>query len=222
MKELSPGVWQLKGKLPLPNSINTYLVDDVLFDAGAKFDTGPILKQLAGRKLSAHAITHAHPDHQGASKAVKEKFGVPVWIGENDVAKAEDPQLIKEEQPSNTLNNIFFKSMAGPAVTVDRALKEGDDVTGFTVLDTPGHSKGHVSFWRESDGVLILGDVLNNMDIYTGIPGLKQPKKAVTPDPETNRTSIRKLGELDPKLVLFGHGAPLRDTEKFKRFCASV
>jgi glyoxylase-like metal-dependent hydrolase (beta-lactamase superfamily II) len=222
MKELAPGVWQLKGKLPMPNAINTYLVDDVLFDGGARFDTDKILGQLAGRELSAHAITHGHPDHQGASKAVKEKFGVPVWVGENDAAKVENPPLIKEEQPSNLLNSIFFKQMAGPPVEVDRALKEGDDVSGFTVLDTPGHSKGHVSFWRESDGVLILGDVLNAMDIYTGIPGLKEPKKAVTPDPETNRKSIRRLGELDPKLVLFGHGAPLRDTEKFKRFCASV
>src|SRR5690242_10406389 len=107
MKELAPGVWQLKGRLPLPNAINTYLVDDVLFDGGAKFDAGVILKELEGRNLAGHAITHGHPDHQGASLAVKEKFGVPVMVGVNDVDKVESPPLIKAEQPQNAMNNIF-------------------------------------------------------------------------------------------------------------------
>ena len=91
-------------------------------------------------------------------------------------------------------------------------------MAGFQVLDTPGHSAGHVSFWRESDRVLILGDVLNNMDVITGIPGLREPKTYFTPDPVENRRSIRRLGELEPSLVLFGHGAPLRDTRKFVDF----
>ena len=59
MKQVADGVFQLKGRLPLPNAINTYLVGDVLIDAGARFDTKPILRQLEGRTLSAHALTHA-------------------------------------------------------------------------------------------------------------------------------------------------------------------
>jgi len=90
------------------------------------------------------------------------------------------------------------------------------------VLDTPGHSKGHISFWRESDRVLVLGDVLNNMDVITAIPGLTEPKTYLTPDPATNRKSIKRLAQLEPSLVLFGHGAPLRDTKKFADFCARV
>jgi len=43
------------------------------------------------------------------------------------------------------------------------------------VIDAPGHSAGHVVFWRESDRVLIIGDVLANMDQYTGIPGCTSP-----------------------------------------------
>ncbi len=222
MKELAPGVLQLKGAMPLPNSINTYLVGDVLVDAGARFDGKKILKQLEGRDLSAHALTHAHPDHQGASKLVCETRGVPFWVPANDVEKAEDPQAILAEQPDSAIGRFFFKTMHGPGHKVDRALVEGDEVAGFRVLDTPGHSKGHVSYWRESDRVLILGDVLNNMDIYTGVPGLRQPKKTVTPDPERNRQSIRRLGELEPSLVCFGHGAPLRDTAKFTAFCRGV
>ena len=43
-----------------------------------------------------------------------------------------------------------------------------------------------------------------------------------TPAPERNRESIRRLGPLEPKLVLFGHGPPLSDTQKFVDFCARV
>lgn len=222
MKQLADGVWQLKGALPIPNAINTYLVEDVLIDAGARGDGKKILKQLEGRKLSAHALTHAHPDHQGASKLVCERFGVPFWVPTNDVEKAERPEAMREEQPERLINKVFFKMMAGPGHPVDRKLGEGDEVAGFKVLDTPGHSKGHVSFWRESDRVLILGDVLNNMDVITAVPGLRQPKPYFTPDEAENRRSIRRLGQLEPSLVLFGHGAPLRDTRKFVDFCASV
>jgi len=222
VKQVADGVWQLKGRLPLPNAINTYLVGDVLIDAGARFDTKPILRQLEGRALSAHALTHAHPDHQGASRAVCERFGVPFWVPAGDREPAERPELIRERQPDALINRLFFKVMAGPGHPVDRTIGEGDEVAGFAVLDTPGHSAGHVSFWRESDRVLILGDVLNNVDVITGVPGLRDPKPYFTPDPEQNRRSARRLAALEPSLVLFGHGAPLRDTRKFVDFVASL
>ena len=222
MKQLAEGVFQLKGRLPIPNAINTYLVGDVLIDAGARFDAKPILHQLEGRPLSAHALTHAHPDHQGASKAVCERFGVPFWVPAKDADAAERPELIRQRQPDKLINKVFFRTMVGPGHKVDRTIGEGDEVAGFQVLDTPGHSAGHVSFWRESDRVLILGDVLNNMDVITGIPGLHDPKPYFTPDPAENRRSARRLAELEPSLVLFGHGAPLRDTRKFTDFVASL
>ena len=75
---------------------------------------------------------------------------------------------------------------------------------------------------RESDRVLILGDVLNNMDVITGLPGLKDPKPYFTTDPALNRRSAKRLALLEPKLVLFGHGAPLRDTRKFVDFANAL
>jgi hydroxyacylglutathione hydrolase len=216
MRQLADGVWQLAG-FP-PNAINVYLVDDVLIDASTKYAGRRIFRELKGRKLSAHALTHAHPDHQGASHAVCERYGVPFWVGDKDADAAEDPSLIGRRQPDSFMAQFFARTMTGPGHHVDRRLHEGDEVAGFRVLDVPGHSAGHVAFWRESDGVLILGDVLNNMDIITAIPGLRLPKNFVTPDPDTNRRSAKKLAELEPRLVLFGHGAPLRDTRKFVDF----
>lgn len=222
MKQVAEGVWQLGGALPFPNAINTYLVGDVLVDAGARFDGRKILRQLRGHEVRAHALTHAHSDHQGASRTVCETLRVPFWVGELDVPAAENPELIRERQPDYAINRIFFRLFAGPGHPVDRALREGDEVAGFQVLDTPGHSAGHIALWRESDRVLILGDVLANMDTTTGLPSLREPKRYFTPDPATNRRSARRLGPLEPALVLFGHGAPLRDTRKFVDFCARL
>ncbi|MCL6440758.1 MAG: FAD-dependent oxidoreductase [Thermoleophilum sp.] len=131
-------------------------------------------------------------------------------------------ELIVERQPDHPLNRMSYRHWAGPGHKVDRVLREGDEVAGFRVLHVPGHSAGHIALWREHDGVLILGDVVNNIDTLTGIPGLYEPKAFFTPDPAANRRSARRLGELEPRLVLFGHGAPLRDTAKFVAFCSSL
>lgn len=216
MKQLADGVWQLSG-FP-PNAINVFLIGDVVVDAASRYAGRRILRQLRGHGVSAHALTHAHPDHQGASKQLCETLGIPYWVGEADVPVAEDPTLIVERQPPHPIARTSYRLFTGPGHPVDRALKEGDEVGGFKVLDTPGHSAGHISFWRESDRVLILGDVLNNMNVSTGLPGLYEPKPYYTPDPAENRRSARRLAELEPRLTLFGHGAPLRDTRKLVDF----
>jgi glyoxylase-like metal-dependent hydrolase (beta-lactamase superfamily II) len=220
MKEIAPGVWQLSAVAR--NLINVYLVGDVLIDAGAKPDRRRILKQLQGRPLSAHALTHAHADHQGASKAVCETFGVPFWVHEADAPAAEEPRVIKERQPNHPINTLFFKLFAGPGHPVDRRLHEGDEVAGFEVLHVPGHSAGHVAFWRESDRVLIAGDVITTIDTLTLLPGLREPKKFFTPDPAQNRLSIKRIAALEPAVVAVGHGPPLRDPAKLSAFAASL
>ena len=221
MKQHADGVWHLNTFL-FPNGVNAYLVGDVLVDAGTRRSGKGILRDLEGHTVTAHALTHAHADHQGASHEVCTKLGIPYWVPENDVPPAEDPSLIGERQPDHFIAQFFVKVFAGPGHPVDRHLHEGDEIAGFQVLDVPGHSAGHIAFWRESDRTLILGDVLNNMDVLTGIPGLREPKNFLTPDPARNRESIKRLGPLEPNLVLFGHGAPLRDTQKFVDFCARV
>jgi glyoxylase-like metal-dependent hydrolase (beta-lactamase superfamily II) len=126
------------------------------------------------------------------------------------------------EQERHWVNRLIEWAWAGPAHPDARRLEEGDEVGGFTVLDVPGHSPGHVAYWREADRVLVLGDVLNNMDVATGIRGLREPKGIFTPDPARNRRSARRLAALEPALVCFGHGPPLRDTRRFVDFVSSL
>lgn len=219
MKQLAEDVHMLKG-LP-PNAINVYLVGEVLIDAATRQAEKRIFKQLAGRRISAHALTHVHPDHQGCSHVVCERLGVPLSCGQEDVPAMESGPVVGSKVPA-LLRRFQDRYWCGPPHPVDRALHEGDEVAGFTVLETPGHTRGHVAFWRESDRVLILGDVLNGMNVMTGVPGLKEPPDVFTADPARNRVSARRLAELRPALTCFGHGAPLRDPGKLAEFVARM
>jgi hydroxyacylglutathione hydrolase len=220
VKQLADGVWQLSG-LP-PNAINVYLVEDVLVDAATRLAARRILRQLDGRQVSAHVLTHAHPDHQGASHTVCERLGIPLWCGEGEADVVERPELVKEREPGAKINNLIWRLGAGPAHPVARRLSEGDEVAGFKVLDVPGHSAGHIALWRESDRVLIAGDVLISMNLITTVPGLDEPPTRFTPDPARNRESIKRIAALEPRLACFGHGPPWRDTAKLTQFASGL
>lgn len=216
MKRLAEDVWQISS-FP-PNSINAYLVGDVLVDAATRTSRKRILRELRGHAVSAHVLTHAHADHQGASHAVCEELSVPLWVGTRDADAAEEPRLMLERSPSHPITRLFWHSFHGPGHSVDRTLAEGDEVAGFTVMETPGHSAGHLSFWRESDRTLIVGDVMSSADSITQLPGMHEAKAFFTADPAENRRSAKRFAELEPALALFGHGPPLRDPAKFTAF----
>ncbi len=68
-----------------------------------------------------------------------------------------------------------------PAHRVTRRLREGDEVAGFTVLDVPGHSPGHIALWREADRTLICGDVFFNLPRLGSAAGLPDVRPAAQP-----------------------------------------
>jgi hydroxyacylglutathione hydrolase len=210
MRTLALDVHQLGGRPP--NAINVYLVGDVLVDAGTPSARRRILRELGAREVAAHVVTHAHPDHFGASHAVCEQLGLPLWTGEHDADAVATgrPMLV----PSR-LGSLLARGPMPPAHPVARRLREGDTVgAGFSVLDAPGHTPGHIALWREGDRTLIAGDVFFNL------PRLGPPPRFLTVDPDANRASMQRLAELRPALVLFGHGPPLRDPDALARVAA--
>jgi hydroxyacylglutathione hydrolase len=220
MDEVADGVWLLTG---LRGPVNAYLMETVLVDAGGPWDAGYLLRALAEEDVQGHALTHAHPDHMGASHAVCDGFGLPFWVGRDDIAAAEDPGTMAKDfarlpgvgaLPRNPLGDMLLRATSGPGHPVDHGLQEGDEVDGFAVLEVPGHTLGHVAFWRESDRTLIAGDVLWNF------PRLMAPPGFVNVDGDALRTSIQRLAALEPSVVLFGHGPPLRDPERLAQLAA--
>jgi glyoxylase-like metal-dependent hydrolase (beta-lactamase superfamily II) len=204
-------VWQI----PLARrSVNAYLLGDVLVDAGAKLHGKKVVGALSGRTVSAHAITHAHPDHVGGSAHVCRELGVPFWCPAGDAPAAREGRSVVKQ---GRMHAVMSRTNGFPAVDVDRELREDDEVAGFRVLDVPGHSPGHVALWRESDRVLIGGDVCFNISFLTFRYGLREPLDLPTVDPDENRRSMRRLADLEPSVACFGHG---RRSPARRRSCA--
>lgn len=220
MKYMAAGVWRLK-EIPAP-TINVYLAEEVLVDAGRRWDRRRIFAELEGREISMLALTHVHPDHQGAAKAVCEARGVPLACHADDVDAMEGRRPVQEAAASNPVNRVIRALWEGPPHEVGRILEDGDDVAGFRVVHAPGHARGEVIFFRESDRVAICGDVIRNVSYATGLPGIKEPPRIFTYDPAENRRSIRKLAELNPSLILPGHGPAISDIAAFERFVAAL
>nr|WP_317039081.1 MBL fold metallo-hydrolase [Flavobacterium sp. Root935] len=171
MKNIAKDVYQI----PLfpRNAINCYLIEDVLIDAGIRTSANKIIKALKDKSVTKHVLTHAHADHQGSSKVICETLNIPLLCSEPEKAFAENGNVITEYPNPNHIISKFQKNFwAGKGHPVSGTLKEGDQIGGFTVIETPGHSRGHLSFFREKDGILIVGDVMTNMNLLTTKTGL--------------------------------------------------
>jgi glyoxylase-like metal-dependent hydrolase (beta-lactamase superfamily II) len=209
-REIAPGV-QILPVSPR-DTINTYLVGDVLVDAGTRHDVKKLKRMLRGQEPAVHALTHVHPDHQGATHALCETYGIDLRAPDGEAEFMEAGEI---PGSAGSIPARFMRAVAaGPAHPVAKGLKAGDDVGGFKVVSSPGHSPDHISLWRESDGVLIAGDAFRNMSYLTYGPKIALPFDGFSIDPEQVKVSAQQLVNLRPKLVAFGHGSPVKG-EKF-------
>ncbi len=129
------------------NSINTYLIEDFIVDAGIRSSSNTILKSLKDKSVAVHVLTHAHADHQGSSKAICIGLNIPLWCSEKEKTQAETGNATIEYPKQNHIITKFQKNFwAGDGYKVSRTIKENDFLGGFRVIETPGHSSGHLSF----------------------------------------------------------------------------
>jgi hydroxyacylglutathione hydrolase len=199
------------------NGLNAYLLGDVLVDAGTAGTGDKLMRALAGRTVRAHAITHAHADHAGGSRRVADELGVPVWAPARDAGFLAAGRVA----PGARLVKLVLGSF--PPVEAERRLHDGDEIGhGFVALDVPGHTPGHIAFWREADRTLAVGDIVFNMHPATTRVGLREPPRVFSTDPARNRGALRRLAELEPALVLFGHGPPLSDPARLWAFASRL
>jgi hydroxyacylglutathione hydrolase len=215
MEKIAEGVWKLTG-FPA-NYINAFLLGDVLIDGATRWRTGRILRELRGHAPRLVALTHCHPDHQGAVKAVCDTFGIALACHKDDVPAMEGRAPMV---PDNRVIRLGQWLWAGPPCPVAKTLEDGDEVAGFRVVHAPGHTPGHCMFFRESDRLCIAGDVLANINVLTGKPGLREPPPFFSADVALNRRSIQTLVQLKPRIVCFGHGQPLRDIDALEQYVA--
>jgi glyoxylase-like metal-dependent hydrolase (beta-lactamase superfamily II) len=121
------------------------------------------------REISRLLLTHSHPDHIGAARAVHAATGCTVLAGEAERGWIEDTERQLTERPVPG-----FHSLVGGPVAVDSILTAGDRLEldhGLTleVLATPGHSPGSLSYLLRKEDVLFTGDAVpvpGDMPIY--------------------------------------------------------
>lgn len=153
-----------------PFATNCYLVGAASNKEGMIIDPGAeahrILKKVDELKLEVNLIvlTHAHFDHFGAVKEIKEAIGAQVAIHADDAASL----LIKH--PLMEQYGLSFQLPSPP----DRLLKDGDilDIGSLhlLVLHTPGHTPGGICL--SGEGIVFSGDTLFNLGIgRTDMPG---------------------------------------------------
>lgn len=211
MRQLADDVWHVP--LGPRDTVNAYILGDVLVDAGYGFQGGRAVAAGRERGVREHALTHAHLDHAGGSSRVLRELGIDgVAVGAIDASEVRNGGGAVPPSTPGPLRAIGAKYSSFKPSVVSRELHEGDVVgPDFVVLDVPGHSPGHIAYWRERDGILIAGDVFFNMNLITTAPGLRPPPAPFTYNPAQNRASMRKITALEPRIVGFGHGPIVHD-----------
>jgi hydroxyacylglutathione hydrolase len=188
LHELAPGLALARGGPG--RTLNVYLLGDVVVDAGVRWSRRRLARQLAGRRVAAHVLTHAHFDHAGCSAWLCRTLGVPLWCGAGDAAAISSGRVDTHgSQWVNRLERILAPVAAHP---VSRTVEEGDLVGGFEVLEVPGHSPGALAFWRARDRALVCGDVLADFGCIPSGRGWCWRRRRCRR--RTSRTGARLLG----------------------------
>lgn len=219
-EQILPGVHAIRIR---GGYVNAYFVaeDEVtLIDSGLPGQAGKILRAVrdAGRKaedLKHIAITHHHVDHSGSLAALVAATKARVYVHPLDAPIVRGDRDVPGPNPASKLGKALGPVIARlsprrlAAITIDREVADGDDVPiagGMTVVHTPGHTAGHVSYlWPQHGGVLFAGDAAGNM-----FGRLGPPLGMYTEDMAQAKESIRKLAALEFGSACFGHGGVLR------------
>jgi glyoxylase-like metal-dependent hydrolase (beta-lactamase superfamily II) len=160
----------------------------------------------AGAEIRRIALTHGHGDHVGSLDALKEKLkdSVEVLMPQLD-ARIHAGEKVVDGKPPGSWPTL--------ETTPDVRLTGGERIGSLEVIPTPGHTPGHVSFLDTRDKTIIVGDT------FTSIGGLavsnhfylRFPLAAMaTWDKAKDLESAKKLRELEPAMLVVGHGGPVR------------
>ncbi|TDQ73924.1 MBL fold metallo-hydrolase [Sphingobacterium yanglingense] len=220
LHQIAPEVFQVP--LMPRNSINCYIIEGTLVDSGIRSSYPTIKHALQQIAVNQHLLTHAHADHQGCSDQICTEFSIPLLCHPNEVFRTETGMVTNDyPNPKNWVAKLQQKYWAGQGHIVEKTIVEGDMIGNFKVIETPGHSEGHISLFREQDGLLIIGDAATNMNLLTTVSGLRLPPNIFTSDHHQNIQSLQKLTELHPTIICFGHGPIMRNTnQEFEKFVA--
>ncbi len=204
----------------------------ILVDTGLE-SSGDFIIEAAekrfGRGSTPRAIilTHGHFDHVGSVQNLAKYWNVPVYAHELEIpyitGKKDYPEgdssvdegLVAKMSPRFPNRSI---NLGHYAVTLPQ---DGSvpGMPGWKWIHTPGHTEGHVSFFREREKTLIVGDAFTTTkqesltSVMTQNEQVKGPPAYLTTDWKAAERSVSVLRDLKPSLAIPSHGSPLEGEE---------
>jgi glyoxylase-like metal-dependent hydrolase (beta-lactamase superfamily II) len=177
-----------------------------------------------GSRPEAILLTHGHFDHVGSALALAEKWDVPIYVHRNEFPFLTGRSTYPPADPTIGGAMAFLSRFipSRPPDLSSRLRELPNDLSmlpGWECIPTPGHSPGHVSFFRPSDRILIDGDAIAtmNMDSWSGLlSGRRELARAGAPfnyDWDLTRASVKKMASLRPSVLACGHGNPMSDPD---------
>jgi glyoxylase-like metal-dependent hydrolase (beta-lactamase superfamily II) len=241
IREVAQGVYQIA----LAWS-NAYLLkegkDAALVDTGLQKDRHSLLaalRQVGVEKARVRAVllTHGHCDHAGNAaffarrhqNAYEEPGAARIYAHRNEARFLSLPK--RSYVPTGWRRLLRPQTALAFAAGeilypvercgVDGMLVEGETIETpggpLRVVACPGHTPGHVAYFRERDGLLFSGDAVLNIIPVRRVLGLSLPMRSLTDDWRQAKRSARKLAELRPAALLAGHGWPLTEPDTAAR-----
>lgn len=229
VQEVAPGVSFLSAGVA-----NLYFVGDdanrwIVVDAGMHGYADAIMK-AAEAKFGAGAaplyivLTHGHFDHAGSAAAVAKRWHVPVYAHKLEMpfltGKSNYPPPDPTVGGAMSLLGRFFPNRKANLNGIVQELKGGlPQFDEWQVHHTPGHTPGHLSFFRPKDRTLIAGDAFTTVDLdsFSAMATKKQevsrPPAYFTCDWEAAHHSVEHLADLAPRVLAAGHGIPMSGPE---------
>ncbi len=173
-----------------------------------------------GARLQSVLLTHGHCDHAGNAAFLADIRGAGIVTH-----REEEPYVAGNRSYARSgfrtmgvssiifrLADVFYPVSRHP---VERILTDGDKVEtpigDLLVVETPGHTCGHISYFHEREGWLFSGDALLSVIPFVQRPGLSLAPPIFSLNMRASRESARKIAALGPCVLFPGHGWALTE-----------
>ncbi|WP_219836598.1 MBL fold metallo-hydrolase [Paenibacillus sp. R14(2021)] len=210
----------------VPGSSDWVLIDAGIMTYGDNIRTAAA-ERFGPNKPRAIILTHGHFDHVGSLKDLLEHWDVPVYAHPLEMPYLNGQEDYPPADPSvgGGLMAAFSPVYPHKGIDIHQFVKELPNDGSITELPewrwihTPGHTKGHISLYRDRDRMIIAGDAFITVKqesawaVITQEEEIHGPPAYFTFDWQHAWASVRTIAELNPRSAITGHGHPMYGNE---------